>query len=474
MLSSLLHPSRRPFVILAVLYSSVLFTSTAVQHYLMGSQVWDLGIFEQFNWLIANGKINTISSLRNITPLQDHFSLLLLPIALVYKLSPNAYTLFALQSLALGCMPALAADLCLRQGVKRELIWALAIAIVLSPYSFLVNRGDFHPDVLTLPLMLVAIREVDQPRRWLYYPCLLLTLFAKNAQALFGIGLSFYALAKGQRARAAITLAISMAWWSLATHMSSAGGDHVGIRLGYLGDTKLEMLTTLITRPWVVFNEAPPDSILLYSLGLSLPFLALFGRASWKALLGCTPIYFTNLISASSIQRELNHHYSIGILAFLIGGCIDALAQANPPSLQRAKTILYATLLFSTAALLGYGRLGYYQSRLLPRLQEAQDFQAAKQIIQPNDSVLTIANYAAHMAGRQMVKQIEKPGYGAVDQYDWIVLPAPDIPINIAGKLKRVDRTKLGPNVARVRREAEAAQMNCRSANASIVLCSRS
>ena len=29
-LSSLLHPSRRPFVILAVLYSSVLFTSTEV------------------------------------------------------------------------------------------------------------------------------------------------------------------------------------------------------------------------------------------------------------------------------------------------------------------------------------------------------------------------------------------------------------------------------------------------------------
>jgi hypothetical protein len=78
-------------------------------------------------------------------------------------------------------------------------------------------------------------------------------------------------------------------------------------------------------------------------------------------------------------------------------------------------------------------------------------------------AVLTIANYAAHMAGRQTVKQI-----------DWIVLPAADIPINIAGKLKRVDRSKLGPQVARVRREAEAAQMPCRPANASIVICSRS
>jgi len=65
---SLVHPSRRPFVILSVLYTAVLFSSTAWQHYLLGSQVWDLGIFEQFNWLIANGGINQISSLRNIPP----------------------------------------------------------------------------------------------------------------------------------------------------------------------------------------------------------------------------------------------------------------------------------------------------------------------------------------------------------------------------------------------------------------------
>lgn len=471
---SLVHPSRRPFVILSVLYTAVLFSSTAFQHFLLGSQVWDLGIFEQFNWLIANGGINQASSLRNITPLQDHFSLLLLPIALVYKLSPNAYTLLGLQSLALGCMPALASDLCLRKGVSRPLTWALALAIVLSPYSFLVNRGDFHPDVLTLPLMLLAIRETDQPRRWLYYPCLLLTLFAKNAQALFGVGLSLYALAKGQRGRAGITLAISLAWWFIATEMSSAGGDHVGIRLGYLGNNKLEIITTLITRPWTVFREAPPDSILLYTLGLSLPFLALLGRRSWPALLGCTPIYLTNIISASSIQRELNHHYSIGILAFLIGGCIDALSQAQPPSMQRARNILTATLLLATASFIGYGRVSYFTSRYLPRLQEARDFQQAKQMIQPTDSVLTITNYAAHLAGRQQVKQLEKPGYGAVDQYDWIVLPAPDIPINIGGKLKRVDQSKIAGTVARIRLQAEESGMTCQSANRSIVLCAKS
>ena len=101
-----------------------------------------MGIFEQFNWLIANGQINTISSLRDITPLQDHFSLLLLPIALIYKLLPNSYTLLGLQSLALGLMTALSTELCRREYCAAAHLGS-GIAITLNPYSFLVNRNQF-------------------------------------------------------------------------------------------------------------------------------------------------------------------------------------------------------------------------------------------------------------------------------------------------------------------------------------------
>ena len=169
-IQSQLPVTRRPFLILTIIYTTVLFGSTALSHFLLASHVWDLGIFEQFNWLIANGHINTISSLRDITPLQDHFALLLLPIALIYKLLPNAYTLLALQSLALGSLTALSAELCRRRNIAPQLTWALAIAITLNPYSFLVNRFQFHVEVLTLPLMLLAITETTQKRRWLYSP----------------------------------------------------------------------------------------------------------------------------------------------------------------------------------------------------------------------------------------------------------------------------------------------------------------
>ena len=89
--------------------------------------------------------------------------------------------------------------------------------------------------------------------------------------------------------------------------------------------------------------------------------------------------------------------------------------------------------------------------------------------------VLTIDNYAAHMAGRQTIRQIEKKGKGhePVDQYDWIVLPAADVPINIGGKLKAAGRSKVGSRMEQVIGDAEEAGMRCAAANASIVVCSR-
>ena len=38
--------SRLPFLILSIVYTTVLFGDTAFQHFLLGSEVWDLGIFK--------------------------------------------------------------------------------------------------------------------------------------------------------------------------------------------------------------------------------------------------------------------------------------------------------------------------------------------------------------------------------------------------------------------------------------------
>ena len=461
----------RAALFVSIAYASILFVTAAVQHYLFGTQVWDIGLFEQFSWLIGEGKIAEISSLRQVAPLEDHFSLLLLPLGAIYKVFPSTFSLIGLQSIALGSLPAVVAYLAVKRQIKARLIWALICAIVLCPYSFLVNRGDFHPDVLTIPFMIVAIFEATQRRRWRYYFCLLITLFAKNAQALFGFGLGLYAIARGRYVRGLMTIAMSIFWWFLATYLSSAGGDHVAIRLGYLGETKLEMLATLMVRPWIVFSVATPSEILLYTLGLSLPFLALLRQPALACLLGAGPVYLVNIISDSGIQRELNHHYSIPILAFLIAGCLDSMPLISVKVSQIQKNIFNATLVLSLVAFLGYSRMMYFKSRYLPRLPEAVAFQSVVSSIGPQESVLASSNYVVHLAGRERISQIEKDDYKEKWPFDVILFPSEKAFINVRGRLREVGKTKVGRRMNQAVKRAKDAGMSCNQVNDYIRLC---
>ena len=466
-------PLERAALIVSIVYASILFSLAAFQHYLFGTQVWDIGLFEQFSWLIGEGKLTAISSLRQVAPLEDHFSLLLLPLGAIYKVFPSTFSLIGLQSIALGSLPAVAAYVGVRRQIKARLVWALICAIVLCPYSFLVNRGDFHPDVLTIPFMIVAIFEATQKRRWRYYFCLLITLFAKNAQALFGFGLGLYAIARGRYIRGLITIVISIFWWFLATHLSTAGGDHVAIRLGYLGDTKLEMLATLLVRPWIIFSVASPSEIFLYTLGLSLPFLALLRKPALACLLGAAPVYLVNIISDSGIQRELNHHYSIPILAFLIAGCLDSMPSISVKARQIQKNIFNITLVLSLVAFLGYSRLMYFKTRYLPRLPEAVAFQSVISGIGSQESVLASSNYVVHLAGREQISQIEKDDYQEKWPFDVIIFPSEEALINVRGRLREVGKTKIGRKMNQVLKSAKAAGMNCNQVNDYIRLCRR-
>ena len=157
------------FILLTLVYIFILFLFAGTKHFLLGNDIADIAFFEQFSWLIANGKMNVASSLLNRAPLQDHFSLLLLPIGIIYKVIPSTYTLLALQSIALGTLPGIAAYFSYKQNSYKQLTTALALSIAFCPYIFLVNLSNFHPEVITAPIMLIALIEVTKKRKLIFY-----------------------------------------------------------------------------------------------------------------------------------------------------------------------------------------------------------------------------------------------------------------------------------------------------------------
>ena len=416
-----------------LIFSFVLFIFASSKHFLLGSSVWDFGIFEQFSWLIANGKINEVSSLRGITPLQDHFAILLIPIAYIYKLLPSGFTLIALQSIALGSLPVLSNILFTKNKISPKLKQVLFIAICFTPIIFLVNIANFHPEVLSAPFMLLAISEIKRKGNIALLIYLILILSAKKAQVLFGFSLGIYAFLNRKINKGFAIFTLSSIWWYIASIISSKGGDYISLRLGYLGNSNGDIIFNLITKPWLVFSEARPSEILLYSVGLFIPFIFLLGKKSLISFAALMPIYLTNIISSSGSQRELYSQYSISILPFIIVGCWDSIEDKSKWNEESIKRIFNLTLMALIIGFIGYSRIGYFESRYIPNLSEALEFQKMTYEIKKGFSILTTDKYASRLSNRKLIHSIETNKVNRLNTYDLILLP-----INSAHNTKRM------------------------------------
>ena len=442
-----------------LIFSFVLFIFASSKHFLLGSSAWDFGIFEQFSWLIANGRINEVSSLRGITPLQDHFSLLLVPIAYIYKILPSGFTLIALQSLSLGSLPVLSNILFPKIRISPKLRLGLFIAICFTPIIFLVNIANFHPEVLSAPLMLLAISEIKRKGNIALLIYLILILSAKKAQVLFGFGLAIYAFLNRSIIKGIEIFTLSSIWWFIASSISSQGGDYLSLRLGYLGNSNVDIIFNLIKKPWLVFSEASPSTILLYSVGLFVPFIFLLGKKSLISFASLMPIYLTNIISSSGSQRELYSQYSISILPFIIVGCWDSIEDKSKWNEESIKRIFNLTLMAVIIGFIGYSRIGYFESRYLPNLSEALQFQQVTYGINKDFSILTTDKYASRLSNRKLIHTIETNKLNRLNTYDFILLP-------ISG----------GSNTQRIKEIINSSSysgMNCQERNKFFFVCEK-
>jgi len=107
-------------------------------------------------------------------------------------------------------------------------------------------------------------------------------------------------------------------------------------------------------------------------------------------------------------------------------------------------------------------------------LAEAQEFFQVSNRIKGDESVLTVSNYAVHLAGRDVIKQIEKNNFGTYSDFDVVVLPGVKASTNdSSGRLRRVESVKLGLQVSQVLAGAKSEGFKCDSNSGYITTCRR-
>lgn len=382
----------------------VLFASSILRHELFNSS-GDLAFFDQGVYLISQGKL-PISSVLGFHVLSDHAAWILYFLALLYKIYPSVYWLFAIQSgaLALGALPTY--FLALQAGLKESQAVAMVAVYLLYPVVYNSNLCDFHPDAIAAPALLTAVLAARSRKIAWFGVSVLVVLGCKAVLSLtvaaMGVWLLFF---EKRRLYGAIAIISGIAWFLIANNViipffgnESALIQRHFYRYSYLGKSFPEMIQIILSNPEVILKNIFSSINLEYLIFLFAPVAWGLNPRYMTPLIGAIPCLALNLLADHPSQKNLVLHYSLPAIPFLILAVITSLATGKA-WLQQKRFIIF----WSLACFLALGKFGFFTSRYLHSWDNLQATKEAIALIKTQDSVLTTDVITPHLTHRQLI-----------------------------------------------------------------------
>ncbi len=390
------------------------------RHHLFHSGGYDLGIFDQAVYLISRGEV-PFSTIRGIHILGDHAAFILYPLSLLYRIVPSVYWLFGIQSLALTLGALAVYYLALQAGIDPGKTKTIATAYLLYPAIFNANLFDFHPEVLAVPLFLVAVLCIRSGKLWGFLLCLSGILGCKAVLSLNVVALGVWLLIWESRriekrwqqrcqVGAGIAITAGLFWFGLATfwiipHFSGSQPAAISY-YSYLGSSVSEILQSLVLRPALVLGKVLSLDTLFYGFLLIIPVA---WGLSWRCgdpWIPALPSLGLNILSSNPAYRDLVHQYALPVVPFLFLAVIEN-AKTVPFWVCPGK-IRKAALLWSLLAFLALAKYPFFGSIYLQSLDTWQATREALAQIATPGGVLTTHEISPHLAHRRVIYFTDK------------------------------------------------------------------
>ncbi|MEI6617214.1 MAG: DUF2079 domain-containing protein [Cyanobium sp. ELA507] len=376
----------------------------ALRHALLQSNSFDLGLFDQWVWLISRGLAPVSTQSGDLHLLTDHGAWLLYGLAPLYRLVPSVQWLFALQafSLAFTAVPLwiLARD----EGLPAKLRWTACGLWWLQPVVFNTNLFDFHPEVLAMPLLAALAIAARRNRPWIWTALVLVILGCRDGLALVTLGMALEQLLRRRWRLAVLGSVLSLGWllllngWLYPLLTARYPGVNAGAsRYSYLGNSIGEIALQLIQQPQRVVMHVDWGGAVVYLLLLALPLLPFWRRASLPTLLAGVPLILVNILSESGAQRSLVHHYSLPLAVIGVVAAIDGLASRSSPRMP------WRGIAWAAACWAALAKPWFFSGPYLNRLPLIPDSRSALERVLPGDAVATTSYLAPHLSGRRVV-----------------------------------------------------------------------
>ncbi len=363
---------RRPLISLimgCIFVSSIWFTTSLLRHQGFGSGMADLGIFVNGIWNVHQQGFPYSSIKGGASLLADHQNFLLYPLGWIFFIWPSPLFLLAIQSIALAA-GAIAVFLLLKQRFGRvdSLIAFLPLAYWLGSPIRNVNRFDFHPETLMLPLFLFGVfflQEKALPRRLLGALLFLLAIASKESAGPVAVGLGLaWILGAGPSATRKFTRILGI-WVAVAGVTAFYVDSQVipklfGKTYAYsdlyapFGTSLSDLIMAPFSHASDFFGRIVSPSRLKFLVGTILPFggIPLFTPL---ALISSLPGFLMLFLTQGDHRISLSYHY---VVEPLIG-----LLMVLPTALEREFISRHSSRIFFVlvlGAVLSFGRSEVY------------------------------------------------------------------------------------------------------------------
>ncbi|MDJ0651195.1 MAG: DUF2079 domain-containing protein [Xenococcaceae cyanobacterium MO_188.B19] len=421
-----------PLVRIVFIAAIVLFICSSLRHALFQSTAFDLGIFDNAIYLISQGK-EPFVSFRGLHILGDHAAWILYPLAGLYKIHGDVHWLFAIQALTLasGAFPTW--YLAIQAGLNRSQAYGIAIAYLLYPVVFNANLFDFHPEVIAIPFILLAIWATRAEKLWCFIGSIIIILGCKAVLGLTVVGMGLWLLmTEKKHFYGVLAIFLGTIWFIIATQLiiPTFSGEEVAAvgRYDFLGNSLSEIATNLIFQPGLVLGRVFTLDNLWYLILLFAPFLWGLSLKHLSPMIGAMPILFLNLLTDYQLQKDLIHQYSLPILPFLLVAVISNLAVGG--GLIRSQK---GIIVWSLIAWLALGKIGYFGSKYLQSIDTQVATRIAISHITTKEAVLAPAKVIPHLSHRSVIKIIDNNiAESDLSQFQYVIINSRHYQSNIS------------------------------------------
>ena len=313
-------------LVLVIVYASIFSVLTVSKHDAFETTAYDLGNYDQAIWNTIHGRLFRFTNMAGLdSRLALHFEPILLPLSLSYLVYSDPRTLLVLQTVmvSLGALPVF--------WLAREKLNS-ALAALVFPLAYLLfpaleaaNLFDFHTVTLAAPFLLYAFYFL-QGRRYGLFACFtILAMSCKEDIPLLVAMLGIYIFVFQKDTKAGVlTFVGSGCWFYVAMFLISPRFSPIGqnIHLGryaYLGQTPQEVVSTVLTRPGLIWEQLVVEARVGHYLCQLLMPVAFTSLLSPQTFLISLPSLAINLLSQYGPMQEVSkYHYAAPLVPFVI------------------------------------------------------------------------------------------------------------------------------------------------------------